>query len=80
MKKLKLEELHFDDSEILSRSQLKNVLGGSGGAVYCTAQTFNCASSCSCPNDGSNMYQCWSNNDVATCICGYANVVPTRRC
>nr|WP_295922513.1 hypothetical protein [uncultured Dyadobacter sp.] len=81
MKKLKLEDLHFDDTEILSRSQLKNVLGGSGGSVYCTAVAFNCPSvSCSCPVDGSNSYSCNPGTDFVTCVCGIAPNVTTLMC
>jgi len=33
MKKLKLQKLNLESSEVLSREQLKNVIGG--GSAYC---------------------------------------------
>lgn len=39
MKKLKLKDLELSEQEILSRSQLKNVLGGSGGSAGCVCNT-----------------------------------------
>ncbi|SMO69716.1 hypothetical protein [Solitalea koreensis] len=36
MKKLTLKKLNLESSEVLTRKQLKMVLGGSGSVGYCT--------------------------------------------
>ncbi|MBS1917694.1 MAG: TIGR04149 family rSAM-modified RiPP [Bacteroidetes bacterium] len=36
MKKLKLKALEFNAEQVLTREQLKNILGGDGGSGNCT--------------------------------------------
>ena len=45
MKKLKLQALQFGAKEILSRSQLKNVMGGDDGSGSSTSN-YSCTGSC----------------------------------
>jgi hypothetical protein len=46
MKKLKLDSVVFDFDKILTRDQLRNVIGGSGGAAG------SCSTTCECPKNG----------------------------
>ncbi|WP_415751032.1 TIGR04149 family rSAM-modified RiPP [Chitinophaga sp. LS1] len=45
MKKLKLQALQFGAKEILSRSQLKNVMGGDDGSGSTTSD-YSCTGTC----------------------------------
>lgn len=74
MRKLNLDSSVFRAGEVLSRSQLKKVLGGYGGYEgpgACTAAV-NCGTSdkprnisCSCTNGGS----CTSGDTSVSCTC-----------
>ena len=46
MKKLKLKALELGANEVLTRAQLKNVLGGSGGITTTTGQFEDCKDEC----------------------------------
>jgi len=43
MRRIELKSLVFEADEILTRKQLKNMIGGSGGSAFCEAK-------CTCPN------------------------------
>lgn len=63
MKKLKLSGVDLDSMEILSRLNLKNILGGSG-----PPEPDNCVENCiiSCTSNGGEIDAC---NDVCGRIC-----------
>jgi hypothetical protein len=68
MKKLKLNALQLGATEVLTRAQLKNVLGGDGsGATLCGIETEVCYTD---PNT-QDVYTCFSywENDEEVCCC-----------
>lgn len=69
MKKLKLTALDLGAKELLSREQLKNVMGGDGsgsGTASCT-YTQNCANgSVSCTSSTGNCSYMWDNTHTFT--------------
>ena len=73
MKRLALESLALGASEVLTRAQLKNVLGGRNvppvGSSPCAADGFVCHVA-----DGLT-YTCsteWSGEEVANCCCSHS--------
>lgn len=66
MKKLKLKALELGAREVLTREQLKNVLGGfddgsgSGSGTSCSTK---------CVVDGNKIYSCIYSAAVSACIC-----------
>ena len=69
MKKLRLSALELGAKEVLTRDQLKKVLGGAGSP--CSA-TVTCNSgvtiSCSCSNGGG----CYAGDEQVSCACDVA--------
>jgi len=74
MKKLKLEELNLGNAEVLSREELKKVLGGGSGAGSGGSCTVRCDQSSS---DGTSVSDCsrttvskvCSDLSNAVCVC-----------
>jgi len=77
MKKLQLKALEFGAKEVLTRAQLRNVMGGSGGG----SGTTNCSASCP-PGQEAKITNC---NGDCTGHTGYAEckgptATLTKRC
>lgn len=83
MKKLKLKALELGANEVLSRSQLKNILGGSGGSAgsgpgsglgwgnnYCEATAVCGATSITCSGKG---YCRGKDFEFVECFDGFGN-------
>lgn len=78
MKQLKLKALELGGKEVLTRAQLKNILGGSGnGGNSCSAT--GCGQTCYCDSDsGTNV--CWASYDPEEVYCDCAGVIFYVRC
>jgi natural product precursor len=61
MKKLKLKALNFGADQVLSREQLKNVLGGDGSGGQCGSSRTGCLVGVFC------YLSCNGNNTQGTC-------------
>lgn len=78
MKKLKLKALELGAKEVLTRAQLKNILGGSGnGGNECSA--YACNQKCTCEaNSGTNT--CWDSSNPPEAYCDCAGIIIDIRC
>jgi len=66
MKKLKLNASAFQNGEVLTRSQLKKVLGGTGsGTDDCKSE---CSSDHACSSGTCTAYHCETGGEYNVCI------------
>ncbi len=70
MKKLKLQALQFGAKEILSRSQLKNVMGGDDGSGS-SSGNYSCTGTCS--TGESSSVSCVPRKMLGDCYCEIGN-------
>jgi hypothetical protein len=73
MKKISLKNLHLKEIELLSREQLKEVLGGVGGSTIGTTTTEDCSVNCvadggSCTSSDCKTGTCSYNDTYLVCI------------
>jgi hypothetical protein len=70
MKKLKLAAIHLAAKEVLTRAQLKHVMGGddpgSGGGFWCDS---NCLVSCQIECNGDLLWGQCRRQNTGDCVC-----------
>lgn len=77
MKKLKLQALQFGAKEILTRAQLKNVMGGDDGSTGSTSNPVSCTGTCVIGENNSSSCSSKLLYDVPYCYCEAAEAKST---